>query len=461
MSVTTTIGTARQLFVDDFWIDSSKGVRRVLNSPERREEVLVQDRPWERSGTLSCFGYFKDGDRYRMWYRCDDTGEGNPRFTAYAESTDGVHWDKPDVGVFDYEGSKDNNLVWQGEGGMDLTPFKDGNPSCPEDELYKGTVRPRGGKGMFGVVSPDGIHWRMMQDEPILTDDPFDTQNIAFWDTWREEYVFYTRGVRLPTSEEKGLTGAETFIKGVRWIRRATSKDFRSWSALESITAGDTPPEHLYTNDCVQYLRAPTTYLMFPSRYVVERMPDPDWPHGTGVNDIVFMSSRDGINFDRGFMEAFIRPGLGSENWHERAIYFDWGLLQTSPEEISMYCQEHGRLPSSHLRRYTIRTDGFVSVNAGYSGGEFVTKPLVFSGRELELNYSTSAVGTVKVEIQDEGGAPIPGFTLDNCPEMFADEIEGEVAWEGGSDVSGLVGKPVRLRFRLNDADIYAFKFND
>jgi hypothetical protein len=78
----------------------------------------------------------------------------------------------------------------------------------------------------------------------------------------------------------------------------------------------------------------------------------------------------------------------------------------------------------------------------------------------MELNYSTSAVGTVKVEIQDDRGNALPGFTLDDCPEMFADEIEGAVRWEGGSDVSSLAGKPIRLRFKLNDADIYAFKFN-
>ena len=102
-----------------------------------------------------------------------------------------------------------------------------------------------------------------------------------------------------------------------------------------------------------------------------------------------------------------------------------------------------------------------MSVNAGYGGGEFVTRPTVFSGRELELNYSTSAVGSMRVEIQDLDGKAIPGFALDDCPEMFADKIEGKVAWEGGGDVSGLAGKPVRLRLALMDADLYAFKFNE
>ena len=453
------VGSDRQLFLDDLWTSDASGVSRVLHTPERREEVLAPESPWERHGMPSCVGYFRDGDRYRMWYRCDDTAEGNPRFTAYAESEDGIHWEKPSLGIVEYGGSKDNNLVWLGDHGMDLTPFKDGNPDAPDDERYKGVVRPHAGKAMYALVSPDGLRWRLKQTEPVMVDPPFDTQNIAFWDTWREQYVFYTRGVRNPTPEEATEPGMDLFKGGVRWIRRATSDDFIHWSDLESITAGDTPAEQLYTNSCVQYPRSRGTYLMFPSRFVQERSPTPGWPSGPGVNDIVFMSSRDGLNFDRSFMEAFIRPGPGMENWHERAVYFDWGLLQTSPEEISMYCQEHGRLPTAHLRRYTLRTDGFVSVQAGFTGGQFVTRPLVFEGGELELNYSTSAVGSAQVEIQDTEGRALPGYRLEDCPEKFGDEIEGVMGWNAGSGVDKLAGRAVRLRFVLKDADLYAFRF--
>jgi hypothetical protein len=136
-------------------------------------------------------------------------------------------------------------------------------------------------------------------------------------------------------------------------------------------------------------------------------------------------------------------------------------MIFTAPGEISLYVNEHMHLSTQAPRRYTLRTDGFVSVNAGYAGGEFTTHPFIFDGKALELNYSTSAVGTVKVEIQEESGSALPGFGLDDCPEMFADEIEGPVAWEGEGDVSSLAGKPVRLRFWMNDADLYAFKFNE
>jgi hypothetical protein len=108
-----------------------------------------------------------------------------------------------------------------------------------------------------------------------------------------------------------------------------------------------------------------------------------------------------------------------------------------------------------------LRTDGFVSVNAGFSGGEFVTRPLVFSGGELELNYSTSAVGSVQVEIQDAEGSPITGFSLADGSEKFGDEIEGVFRWNEGSDLGRLEASTVRLRFVLEDADLYAFRFRD
>jgi hypothetical protein len=111
------------------------------------------------------------------------------------------------------------------------------------------------------------------------------------------------------------------------------------------------------------------------------------------------------------------------------------------------------------LQRGTLRTDGFVSVHAGYAGGEFTTKPLTFEGDELALNFSTSAVGSVRIEMQDEAGNALPGFALAECPEIYGDAIEEVVKWQGGADVRALAGKPVRLRFVMKDADLYALQF--
>ena len=303
--------------------------------------------------------------------------------------------------------------------------------------------------GVYGLVSPDGLRWQLMQEDPILTEGPFDSPNVAFWDGVRGEYVAYTRG--------KAGTGG-SFKGGVRWIRRTTSRDFRDWKPLEPIDAGDTPLEHLYTNACTPYFRAPHIYLMFPKRFVPDRQFHPDWP-SSGLSEGVFMTSRDGRHWDRRFMEAFLRPGPDADNWNERNMAIGVGVVPTSPTEISIYCVEHYRHSSVRLRRGTLRTDGFVSVNAPYAGGEIVTKPLTFTGNALTMNYATSVAGSIRVELQDGDGRPIDGYQLVQSIEIFGDEIERAVVWQGGSDVSSLAGKPVRLRFVMKDADVYAMRF--
>jgi hypothetical protein len=137
----------------------------------------------------------------------------------------------------------------------------------------------------------------------------------------------------------------------------------------------------------------------------------------------------------------------------------DVGLLHTSPTEMSLYGVENMRYPSVNIRRYALRTDGFVSVNSGFAGGEFLTRPLVFKGSELALNYSTSAVGSVRVEIQDTEGHTLPGYRMEDCPEMFGDEIDSVVRWASNTDLASLAGRSVRLRFAIMDADVYAFRF--
>ena len=105
------------------------------------------------------------------------------------------------------------------------------------------------------------------------------------------------------------------------------------------------------------------------------------------------------------------------------------------------------------------RTDGFASVFAPREGGEFVTKPFTFSGNTLNLNFATSAAGSIRVELQDAGGEPIDGYALADCAEVFGDAIDYAVRWTKGTDVSSLAGKPVRLRFVLREADLFAMQF--
>jgi hypothetical protein len=158
-----------------------------------------------------------------------------------AESDDGITWTKPMLDVIALDGSKKNNLIWKGPG-KNVAVFQDGNPDAIGDAKYKAIARgDRGNDGddtLLAMSSPDGIHWRLMFDTPIFDDGPFDTHNIAFWDTWRKEYVLYARSAH----------GLGSFKGGVRWIRRSTSSNFEDWTPWEQIDCGDTPWEDLYTN---------------------------------------------------------------------------------------------------------------------------------------------------------------------------------------------------------------------
>jgi hypothetical protein len=352
------------------------------------------------------------------------------------------------LGLVTWQGSAANNLVLAGYASRTFAPFVDANPAALPSERFKAVATGpfpgagRWNKGMIALASEDGYRWRQVQPEPIITDGRFDSQNTAFWDPNDGQYVAYYRD----------------FQDGVRGIKRATSPDFLRWTPGEWLDFGAAPPEHLYTNAAVAYRRSPGLYLAFPKRFVPDRQVVAGHPR-QGVSDGVFMSSRDGARWDRRFMEAFLRPGRDRENWVARSNGIAWGLLDTAADEHSLYWVEHYRLASCRLRRGTIRTDGFVSVSAGYAGGELLTRPLRGLGQELVVNYATSAAGSLRVELQDAAGHPLPGYRLDECREMYGDEIEQPVRWQEQTGVGALAGQPLRVRVALRDADLFALRF--
>lgn len=440
------IGSQLQLFLDDWLIEAMDNLALKLHSPELREVAIRVDRPYETPSLYDPV-VIEDGGLYRLWYRANF--ETPPYYTGYAESPDGIHWTKPSLHLIEYGGSTDNNLLWPVAGGDGhvLSIFKDGNPQVPEAERYKAiAISNADGTRMVGLVSPDGIHWRNLRSEPIIAgpegDPHFDSHNIAFWDAAHGQYVAYLRGWQR---------------RGIRDIRRCTSVDFCHWSALEYIDMGDAPPEHLYKNAATPYYRRPDVYLMFPKRFLPERRFDLD--HDPGLSDIVFMSSRDGVRWDRRFMEAFIRPGRDRNNWHHRAIEVGQGLVPTGEGEMSLYMVANYYTPAVHIRRLALREDGLVSVHAPHRGGEWVSRPLTFEGNALVLNYATSAAGSIRVEVQDVAGRALPGFALDEAPEIYGDELERVVTWKEGAALGRFSGRLVRLRFAMKDADLYSIQF--
>jgi hypothetical protein len=179
------------------------------------------------------------------------------------------------------------------------------------------------------------------------------------------------------------------------------------------------------------------------------------------------MTSRDGRTFHR-WNEAFIRPGIERKhNWLYGDGYQNWGLIETAaddplaPPELSIYVDENGWKTAVQARRYTMRLDGFVSLNAPAASGEALTRLLVFKGNRLMLNFSTSAMGNIRIELQDNTGKPIPGYALADCDEIFGDALERVVTWKDNSDLGRLAGRPIRLRLVMQDADLYALQFRN
>lgn len=460
------IGARLEPMVDDYLIDRLEGAELALHRPVPQEVAIVHDAPWEGEGS-TYHTVFKDGDRYRMYYR--GSGRGKRRgylmerhhwsheTTCYAESRDGIHWTKPALGLFEHDGSQENNIVWFGPGGHNFAPFKDTNPACDPEHRYKALAFMHCEKAMaegrrvrrlYAFHSADGIHWSLTQPEPVMTDGAFDSLNVASWEPGRGCYVAFMRKNR----------------PGLRDVGTATSKDFVHWSEVTRLEYPDSPPTQLYTNAIAPYYRAPHVYFGFPMRYVEQRDYRGEEGGGYGISDGMFMTSRDGVTFHR-WSESLIRPGLQPECWVTRNNLPAHGLVETiSPvhggRELSLYATEgYWEGDACRLRRFTIRLDGFVSVQAGSGGGQMITRPLRFSGSKLQLNLSTSAAGSVRVEIQDATGTPIEGFALADCAEIFGDSLAHVVRWRDGSDVGSLADRPVRLRFALNDADLYSLQF--
>ena len=510
------VGSRRELFVDDHLVDQLEGDARLHpHKPKGKGVVLTNDEPWESDWAY--FSVLLDGDLYRMYYRgshhgADEQARGEPM--CYAESTDGIDWVKPNLGLFAYEGSAENNIVlggdgrklpatkkWRGRLGMDtgcgwrgdMVPFKDTNPDAEADAQYKALVRGcrgtcqiakcRSDYGMYPFKSPDGIHWSAMSEKPVITRGRFDSQNLALWDAVRGRYVAFVRDVRWGSADEP-LSNApskeqyEEWLEtldptrrdtedvglsaygGVRDIRMCTSDDFVNWTDPVFLEyrqdPGDTDRD-LYTNAVIPYERAPHILIGFPTEFIKTFSTESSGTHP------LLMVSRDGGSSFRLWPEALIPREAPAERDGNRSNYMARGLVRGNDGEYFVYATEGYKDGSRRLRRFTYRVDGFVSVRAGLPGGAVVTPPLTFRGDQLVINYIAWPFrhGSVRVEMQDSEGRSLEGFSLADCAELRGDAIEEQVTWATGAALGQYAGRPVRLRFALQHADLFSLQFKE
>lgn len=448
-----------ELFTDHYLIDTLINTSLKLHEPIDRGSVLKFDEPWEGPFSAYCT-VIDNGKKLQLYYRGLPTAgkDGSlSEHTCYAESKDGVNWTKPALEIFEVDGTKENNVILADAAPVthNFSPFLDERKDVNPQQKYKAL----GGieeSGLIAYVSEDGIHWNLLQKEPVFTQGKFDSQNVSFWSEKEQLYLCYFR------------TWTKVGYNGYRSVSRTTSKDFIHWSDPVEMDFGNTQREHLYTNQTSPYYRAPHIYISVAARFMPKRQVlteaqakelNVNPKYFKDCSDAVLMTSRGGNKYDRTFMEGFIRPGIGLQNWVSRSNYPALNVVETSPTEMSIYVNQDYAQPTAHLHRYTLRIDGFTSVNALYSGGEMITKAFKFSGNKLLLNMSTSAAGFIKVEILDKDGNKIEGFELENSTEIIGNEIDKTVTWKGNPDLSKLNDQPIKLHFVMKDADLYSIKF--
>ena len=461
------IGDRRELMVDLELIESLKNADLVMHQPVDEGSVLTFEKPWE--GRFCGYAtVIRDGDIYRLYYRGNpEAGKDGDKdeVYCYAESKDGINWTKPNLGQYEINGTKENNVVLANSAPIthNFSPMLDTRPGVPASERFKALGGTKD-SGLVALVSADGKNWKKLSEEAVIPSSMvpypyyFDSQNVAFWSE----------------SEKKYLSFFRVFQNKIRRICRTTSDDFIHWSEPELMEyrhrEGEAPIEHLYTNQTHPYFRAPHIYLSVAARFIPGRQVltdeqakaiDVNPGYFKDTSDAIFMSTRPGSSvYQRTFLSSFVRPGIGARNWVSRTNYPALNVVQTGPTEMSVYLNQDYAQTTAHLHRYSMRLDGFSSLQGNFSGGEMITRSLTFNGKELAINFSTSAAGGIRLEIQDAEGKAIPGYSLEDSQEQIGNEIARVVSWKSGSDVSSLAGKPVRLRFALKDADLYSFKFS-
>ena len=455
-----------QLLVDDHLIAEKANVARTYHAFEKHpgNPVLVADKPWEGT-TAYVYGTVlpaENGSGYRMWYH---SWAGEYRM-LYATSQDGLHWDKPELGLVDYKGSKQNNILFRRthenhSPQVIHTPWET-DAACRYKMVYfeYGRTPPDHTiTGYFGACSPDGIHWTDVSTKPVLFDDPGDVGNFV-WDPLEERYLGYP----------KKFTNVRGFRR--RCVGYSETSDFASWPTTRMVLV----PDEYDDRWVYEALPTPTTTaegrhtdfyglcgFAYESMYIgflwVFRITD-------GRNDgpifVEFVSSRDGVHWTR---QEEPRPPilpLGPDGSWDDGMVFTTNHPLLEGDVIKLY---YGGFDVTHgvdggrggIGLATLRKDGFASLDAGATEGTMTTRLLDSAQGSLAVNYAAPH-GSLRVEVLDAQGEVMPGCGREDCDPLTGDSVNQAVTW---GRVRALPAGPLRLRFILRNASLYAFAVGD
>jgi hypothetical protein len=438
------LGSRKHLFIDDALIDTKQNIQLTCNPPTNRRDLNF--RPKKSAWRASVV------DINGKVYMYIPEGYGSEKgITRLRISEDGINFEKPELGVVEYEGSTKNDFVFYGVPFYG-TMFRDLNPNISPEEKFKLTAWVAN-RGIYLYVSPDGIHWRRNETcmLPLVSGGGAET----YWDDQRGVYVdFIKRDSSFKTREYPG-GGRRACMFETRQIHKAwpfkvlEEPYFEGWP-MPAVT-GEGPivfaPNkngQVYRTRAIKYPWAPDTYVAFV------------WRFGEGERRQVDLGvSRDGIHWKFYADEAwYMTPGSAEE------VLSLYGLIRRGDEiwQYADYGGAHGGSKRRTYARLTQRLDGFASLDAGAEAGWATTRPLIFKGRRLMLNVV--ARESMRVAILDEKGNELKGFGLADCDPVIGDATSYLVSWRKNTDVSALAGRVVRLKFELQNTELYAFKFD-
>lgn len=475
------IGSGNQIFLDGRFLAERENVRIVVQPPRKTGErnIVAGVHKMVAGEPIAV----TDGPESSPYLQVMEN-DGVFRGFRYV-SKNGVDWqwatkELLDAGDFAY-GMRDSvhpRLTAYG------VVFRD--PHAPPQQRYKIVSGWR--NKVF--ASADGREWTAVHDnvfpKAALYPDGMDSQNIAFHDAAQGGYVAYVRVNDLievaPQLKDRCGEFGRCFLRAVG---RSVTTDLASFPMPEIVLEADERDPRFdglaeadfYMPQVLKYPHAQDAYVMFQNRYLHYR----PWfiaddlsvyaPEGGRLNigplDIGFASSRDGIHWERYDRKPLIPLGPTGA-FDSRGLYPVRGLVFRGDEMWLYFVTWDSHLSPRDgigfrptVSRTVFRRDGFTAVEADYTGGEFTTTPLEFEGGKLHVNVDTSALGLLRVEVQDQQGKPIPGFSLDDCDRIHTtNSTRKTVQWRGESSLAELTGREIRLRFELRfGAKLYSFRF--
>lgn len=468
----TAFAGTRHLLLDPAFATSSDGAALHVNPPLRRDLVVRPDRPWEKLMISFYLSVLEEGGKIRMWYSVRDTPKTGG--VAYAESTDGINWTMPELGLVEFEGSKANNRV--NLGSSEGSVFRDDHTTDPRQRyVYVCTVFKGGGAYRFH--SPDGYHWE--RDPAPLFPFEADSQNVTFWDAQLGRYVLFFRGWNI--SKPFGLgrkivrTDADRIDRPLGIVSTGKGKAFKNEPERDPLIVDelptvlqcddrDPPDTDIYTNAIQRYPLAPEWYVGFPAFY---RHDTTSKLRNDGRTELQFIASRDGHAWQRYDRSTYVGPGFaGSEN--ANMVYLGPGMVIRGDEIWQFgtgYRTTHGNTPGRVERtdgaiyRYVQRVDGYVSLDFPSTGAHALTAPVVVDGTTLRLNLDTGALGEARVGLKTEAGQEIAGFGVKDCDEIQINATGASVSWHGKTELSSLRGKKVRMEISASRTKLYSLRF--